>query len=170
METPFLCASDAAYADDPITRRSTTGYVFLLFGGPVDWKSTKQRTVTTSSTEAELLALSDAAKEMYSWRRFFASIFLSLDDDSTIWCDNAQTIRLLAKETPKLVTRLRHVDIHQHWLRQEVQEGRLRVDWVSTADMPADGLTKALPRQKHDDFVRLLGLSTIVVSAPDGSR
>jgi hypothetical protein len=49
---------------------------------------------------------------MYSWRRFFASIFLSLDDDSTIWCDNAQTIRLQAKATPKLVTRLRYVDIH----------------------------------------------------------
>jgi hypothetical protein len=107
---------------------------------------------------------------MYSWRRFFASIFLSLDDDSTIWCNNAQTICLLAKEMPKLVTRLRHVDIRQHWLWQEAQEGRLRVDWVSTADMPADGLTKALPCQKHDDFVRLLGLSTIVVSAPDSSH
>jgi hypothetical protein len=166
--TPFLCASDAAYADDPVTRRSTAGYVFLLFGGPVDWKSTKQRTVTTSSTEAELLALSDAAKEMYSWRRFFEAIFLCLDDDLTIWCDNAQTIRLLAKETPKLVTRLRHVDIHQHWLWQEVQEGRLRVDWVSTADMPADGLTKALPRQKHEDFVRLLGLSTVTVPSQEG--
>jgi hypothetical protein len=116
-----------------------------------------------SSTEAELLALSDAAKEMYSWRCFFESIFLCLDDNSTIWCDNAQTIRLLAKETPKLVTRLRHVDIHQHWLRQEVQEGRLRVEWVSTTDMPADGLIEALPHQKHEDFVRLLGLATLTV-------
>ncbi len=65
LETPFLCTSDAAYADDPVTRRSTAGFVFLLFGGPVDWKSTKQRTVTTSSTEAELIASSEAAKEMY---------------------------------------------------------------------------------------------------------
>jgi hypothetical protein len=170
METLFLCASDAAYADDPVTRRSTAGYVFLLFCGPVDWKSTKQRTVTMSSTEAEFLAVSDAAKEMYSWRRFFESISLCLDDDFSIWCDNAQTIRLLAKESPKLVTRLRHIDIHQHWLRQEVQEGRLRVDWVSTANMPADGLTKALPRQKHDEFVRLQGLSTIIITTLDGTH
>ena len=58
----FTCASDAAYADDPVTRYSTEGYLFTLFGGPIDWRSTKQRTVTTSSTEAELPALSHTAK------------------------------------------------------------------------------------------------------------
>ncbi len=73
-----------------------------------------KQTVTTSSTEAELLALTDAAKEMSSWRRFFQSISLDLIENQTIWCDNAQTIRLLAKESPKLVTRLRHIDINQH--------------------------------------------------------
>jgi hypothetical protein len=99
---------------------------------------------------------------MYRWFCFFESISLSLDDDQTIWCDNAQTICLLAKETPKLVTHLCLVDIHQHWLWQEAQAGRLRVEWVSTADMPAVGLTKALPRQKHEDFVHPLGLYTIL--------
>jgi hypothetical protein len=57
-------ASDAAFADDPITRYSTEGYLFKLFNRPIDWRSTKQKTVTTSSTEAELLALSHAAKEV----------------------------------------------------------------------------------------------------------
>jgi hypothetical protein len=61
----FSCASDAAYADDPETRRSTEGYVFHPFGGPIDWKPSKQKTVTTSSTEAEILALSHAAKDLY---------------------------------------------------------------------------------------------------------
>ena len=65
------------------------------------------------------------------------------------------------KETPQLETRLRHVDIHQHWLRQEVQEKRLLVKWIPTSQMPADGLTKALPRQKHEEFVRQLGLTNI---------
>jgi hypothetical protein len=168
MEMLFLCANDAAYADDPVTRRSTASYVFLLIGGPINWKSIKQHTVTTSSIEAELLALCEAAKEMYSWQQFFKFISFCLDDDSSIWCDNAQTICLLVKETPKLVTHLRHIDIHHHWRQQELQEGRLRIDWVSTDDMPADGLTKALPRQKHKDFVRLLGLSTLVLSTLDG--
>ena len=62
---------------------------------------------------------------------------------------------------PKLVTKLKHVDIHQHWLRQEVQEKRLQIEWLPTAEMPADGLTKALPRQKHDEFVRQLRLADL---------
>jgi hypothetical protein len=56
----IICAGDAAFADDPATRYSTEGYLLKLFNGPIDWRSTKQKTVTTSSTEAELLALSSA--------------------------------------------------------------------------------------------------------------
>jgi hypothetical protein len=54
----FAAASDAAYADDPITRRSTEGSIFQLFGGTIDWQSKKQAIVTTLTTEAKLLALS----------------------------------------------------------------------------------------------------------------
>ena len=53
------------------------------------------------------------------------------------------------------------MDIHQHWLRQEVQEGRIAVEWTKTADMVADGLTKLLPRQKHAEFVSQLGMEDI---------
>jgi hypothetical protein len=78
----------------------------------IKWKLTKQHTVTSSSTEAELIALSDAVKELTSWRCFFQSISLDLNDGPTIWCDNAQTICFLGEELPKLVTRLHRVDIY----------------------------------------------------------
>jgi hypothetical protein len=70
----FFCASDAAFADDHQTCKSTGGFLHKLFGGPTDWHSTKQNTVTTSSTEAELLALTYATKETIWWRRFFKHI------------------------------------------------------------------------------------------------
>jgi hypothetical protein len=68
------CVGDAAFADDPVTRYSTEGYLFKLFNGLIDWRSTKQKTVITSSTEAELLALSHAAKEVLWWKRLFKAI------------------------------------------------------------------------------------------------
>ena len=68
-----------------------------------------------------------------------------LDEEPVIYYDNRQTIRLLKQETLKLKTALRHVDIHQSWLRQEVQAGRIDVEWVPTAEMVADGFTKMLP-------------------------
>jgi hypothetical protein len=102
----------------------------------IDWHSAKQKTVTTSSTEAELLALTYATKETIWWRRFFQNIRFDPGHDLTISCDNQQTTRLMTKDAPKLTAKLRHVDIHQHWMRQEVQEGRIQLNWLPTNDMP----------------------------------
>ncbi|KAJ5340311.1 hypothetical protein N7541_009435 [Penicillium brevicompactum] len=78
-----------------------------------------------------------------------------------IQCDNAQTVGLLTKETPQLSTKLRHVDIHNHWLRQAVQAGEIAIRWVPTKDMAADELTKLLHAQNHSSFMRALGLTNI---------
>ena len=94
--------SDAAFSDNSTTRKSTEGSLFKLFGGPIDWKSTKQKTVIKSSTEAELLALSHACTESIWWQRFFVNIGLDLDEEHKVLCDNQQTIRLLRKTGPQL--------------------------------------------------------------------
>ena len=92
-----------------------------LFGAPILWKSGKQAIVTTSTTEAELLSLSAGASELYSLQRLFQGLDFDLGRPvTTIYCDNQQTIRLVTSEIPQLTTRLKHVDIRQHWLRQEV--------------------------------------------------
>ena len=160
IEPEFRCSTDAAFGDNPDTRRSTEGYLFKLFGGAIDWRSTKQKLVTKSSTEAELVALSHASTEIYWWRRFFTQIQLQLEDYE-VECDNQQTIRLLTTPAIKLATKLKHIDIHHHWLRQEVQEQRLQLKWIPTNSMPADGFTKALPTQKHNIFLKQLGLVDI---------
>ena len=157
----FVTSSDSAFADDTVTRNSSYGFCFSLFGGIIHYKAVKGTTVTTSSTEAELLALSLTAKEFIWWKRFFQQIQFDLEEEPTIYCDNLQTIRLLTKETPKLQTALKHVDIHQSWLRQEVQAKRIKVEWVPTANMVADGFTKVLSAQKHSEFVKQLNLVNI---------
>lgn len=151
-------ASDAAFADDLKTRKSSQGSIFCLFGGPVSWKAGKQDTVTTSSTEAELLAFTHTAKEAIATERLFKQLDLRLDDPLVIECDNQQTIRLVTLETPRLKTALRHVDIHSCWARQAYLNGLFEVKYTPTAEMLADGLTKSLPGQKFEHFVRQLGL------------
>ena len=61
----FACSSDAAFADDKETRHSSEDYLFKLFDNAIEWHATKQQAVTTSSTEAELLAVTQAAKKLY---------------------------------------------------------------------------------------------------------
>jgi hypothetical protein len=88
----------------------------------------------------------------------FASIGFDPEHQISILCDNLQTVDLLTSDELKVRTKLRHVDIHQHWLRQEVQAGRVSIRWIKTSEMPADGLTKILPRQKHYEFMRQISL------------
>ena len=76
-------------------------------------------------------------------------------------CDNQQTVDLLTKEGATIYTKLRHIDINRCWMKQEVSAGRVYVDWVPTAAMPADGLTKALPKQKQMQFRELVGMRDI---------
>jgi len=156
-----LAYSDASLGDDPNTRKSSQGYLVTLFGGAIDWKAGKQKSVATSTTEAELHALQYAARETYWLHRIFKAIDFNPDSDPEVRCDNMQTLRLLQSQVPILNTRLKHVDIAHHWLRQEVQAGRLHVSWIPTSLQAADGLTKLLPRQKHQEFVRQLGLEAV---------
>ena len=162
--------TDSSFADCP-DRKSSQGYLVYLGNNLIDWKSSKQATVTTSSTEAELLAFTTAAREALHWQRSLNSLISHFTAASTVkittqiqlLVDNQQTIGLLTKPQFQLQTKLRHVDIHGHWARQEVQDGNLTVKWVKTASMNADGLTKALTRNKHADFMRRLNLIAINV-------
>jgi hypothetical protein len=67
----FITSSDSAFADDTRTRYSSYGFYFSLFGRVIHYKAIKGTIVTTSSTEAELLALSLTAKDFIWWKRFF---------------------------------------------------------------------------------------------------
>src|SRR5699024_6050287 len=109
----------------------------------IGWRASKQDTVTTSTTEAELLALSQAAKESMFVGRLFQELDVRLDTKTIrLQCDNQQTIKAVNKEIGLLQTKLRHVDIHNHWLRQEVQRRHSSVEYVPSSEMIADGLTK----------------------------
>ena len=57
--------------------------------------------------------------------------------------------------------KLRHVDIHNHWLRQEAQNGKIKVIYIPTNDMIADGFTKSLPANKICQFLKHVGLVDI---------
>ena len=121
----------------------------------VGWRANKQDTVTTSTTEAELLALTQAAKEALFVSRLLTELTIKLDDYRIkIQCDNKQTIRLVTAEVATLQTRLRHVDIHNHWLRQEVSQEKIVVKYTPSGDILVDGLTKALTYPFHQKFVR----------------
>ncbi|KAI1006050.1 hypothetical protein K3495_g2173 [Podosphaera aphanis] len=159
----LIMASDASFGDNE-GRTSSQGFVAFLYGGPVVWHASKQRSVTTSTTEAELVALSAAARELMALERFLSHLETTSTISIRLLCDNQQTVNILTQKTPLLTTKLRHIDIHQHWLREKLIKNlkdNIHLTWIPTSQMPADGLTKRLHIAKHQEFVRLIGLEDI---------
>lgn len=152
-ESQVMIAGDASFADGPDTRRSSQGYVIILFGGPVVWKASRQATIATSTTEAELNALSETAKESMAYQRLCCDLKLDLGKVWNVYCDNLQTIRLIINENMGVSTKLRHVDIHNMWVKQEHMKGSFKITYLDTILMPADGFTKALPRQCAQNII-----------------
>jgi len=158
----FLVAMDALFADNMLDCKSSQAYVMVLFGGVIGWRVNKQNMVTTSTTEAELLLLSQGVKEGQYIKHLLNELNVSTDDQwIKVHCDNCQTICLVIKEIACLQTKLRHVDIHNHWLRQEVRDGRITVEYTPTKKMIANGLTKALPRSEFREFLEQVNLVDI---------
>src|SRR5436853_4637550 len=109
----FITSSDLAFVDDSNTCYSSYGFCFSLYSGLIYYKAVKGTIVSTSSTKAKLLAFSTTTKDFIWWMRLFQNIQFDLEEEPTIYYNNLQTIQLLTKETPKLQTTLKHVDIYQ---------------------------------------------------------
>jgi hypothetical protein len=157
----LLCVSDATFANDETIRQSFDDYLFQLYNDLIDWRAAKQTIVIISSTETELLTLTRIAKKIMWWRRFFEIIRFDSMKTLHIRCDNHQTLRILKKDVLKLDIKLKHVDIHRHWLRQKMQTNRIHVSWILTSEMSANDFIKILFRQKHEEFIRQLNLIDI---------
>jgi hypothetical protein len=151
-------SSGVSFADEPETRRSTQGYLMKTFSRPIMWQSSKQKTVTTSTTEAELLSLSHTVRETMGLYRLFKQIQFGAEQQPNILCDNQQTVGLVREKRPQLTSKLKRVGVHNLWLGQIHKDDRVEVDWVQTKDMSADGVTKALPKEKHNHFMKQSGL------------
>ncbi|GJZ79579.1 retrotransposon protein, putative, ty1-copia subclass [Tanacetum coccineum] len=72
------CYCDAGFETDRYDTKSQTGYVFVLNGGAVDWKSSKQSTIAMSATESEYIAASEAAMEAVWIRKFISRLGIVL--------------------------------------------------------------------------------------------
>ncbi len=144
---------DSDYAGDRDTQRFTTGYVLFMANGPISWKSTRQTAVTLSTTEAEYYALTGAAREA-AWLRGLLDDFGYQGDDirpTLIHGDNQGSLSLA--ENPTHHQRSKHIDIQYHFIREEVGNNRVTLNYVPTNEMVADGLTKGFSATKHTDFV-----------------
>jgi transposase InsO family protein len=156
----FFGYADASYANDIDTRRSTTGFVFMLNGGAVSWSSKLQPTVAVSTTEAEYMATAAAIKEALWFRKLLDDLGEGLGAKGIeLRMDNQGSMHILMH--PSSSVRSKHIDVQYHFAREKVCSGEVKPVYVSTSEMVADCLTKALAPAKFEPCKASMGVSKV---------
>lgn len=150
--------SDSDWAGNRDDYTSTGAYIVYLGGNPVVWSSKKQKTVARSSTEAEYQCVADTAVELQWIMSMLKELGISSIPTPVIYCDNVGATYLCAN--PVFHSRMKHVALDYHFIRQLVQSGLLRVSHVSSKDQLADALTKPVSRPLLEAHSSKKGLSS----------
>ena len=154
--SPQVTYSDADHGGNKDNGRSTGGYLVRVGSGAVSWSSKQQPIVTLSTTEAEYVAAVEAGKEIFWMRNILSEMGSPVDAPSTLYVDNRSALSVA--KNPEHHGRMKHLDLRFYWLRDAVEAGKISPVHLRTDEMPADLLTKALPRAKVELFRRMMGL------------
>jgi len=147
--------SDASFANND-DRTSVSGYTFISNGGAITWGSKKQSVVSLSTTEAEYICLSDAAREVTWLRNLYKEIGFEEKEPTLIYGDNEGALAIA--RNPQYHKRTKQFDIKNHYVRDQLKTGKITLKYLRTAEMTADIFTKALPKSEHQKHMSKLGL------------
>jgi hypothetical protein len=146
---------DADYTGDIDSRRSTTGYVFVMHGGAASWSSRLLPTLAASTVEAEYMGAAAAVKELLWFRKLAGDIGLEIGGVQ-ILCDNQGAIKLL--KHPIASQRSKHIDVLHHFARERVARKEVEFAYCPTGEMAADFLTKEVPVGKFKKWCEMEGI------------
>jgi Reverse transcriptase (RNA-dependent DNA polymerase) len=143
---PVLTAScDTDYAQCPDTRRSTTGIALEFEHALVHWVSSKQPTISQSSSEAEYIGAAHAARDITWFRRLLFDWAVPVPSGPLVLhMDNKGAIDMAHANGP--TKRTKHIDVKHHFIQQQIAAGALTIRQVPSAMQRADFLTKPLKR------------------------
>ena len=145
------CSRPALYAysdSDWSTSHSTSGWVILYCGAAVGYGSKRQQSIALSSTEAEIMAASQAAAEIMYFRGILRELGRELDEPTNLYVDNRGAIEL--SKDMKSCKRSRHIERRYLKIRELVADGAIAVEYVASSENHADMLTKPLDSEAFE--------------------
>ena len=149
--------ADSDWAGSVVDRKSTSGYCFNTRSVIISWSSRKQGSIAQSTAEAEYIAASDACKEVVWLRKILSDLFEGKLDSTIIHWDNQSCINLA--ENPVFHDRSKHIEMRYHFIRDLVQKGALKLQYICMNEQITDILTKPLTTSKFVYFRDKLGMA-----------
>lgn len=162
-ETDLIAYSDSDWLGCPFSRRSRTGYVLLLGGAPISWKSNKQSVVSRSSAEAEYRAMATTVSEIL-WTHWLLTEFdVEFHSPIPLLCDNNSACHIA--HNPVFHERTKHVEMDCYFVRERVLSKEIVPVKINTQDQLADLLTKPLGSDRLKLLSTKLGIWNLHVPA-----
>ncbi len=140
---------DSSHAEDKDHSLSTSGYLTMMAGAPINWGVKLHKAVAISTGESEFYGLYYLALDILGFRELLQELGLRQTAPTPVDCDNQAAIAW-AHGKGRL-TSLKHVRLKYHLVQQVVRDGDIEVHYLETTRMPADFLTKVLNRELFED-------------------
>ncbi|KAL3655415.1 hypothetical protein CASFOL_001201 [Castilleja foliolosa] len=153
--------TDSDFAGCQDSKKSTSGYIYLLAGGAVSWKSAKQSLVASSTMEAEFVACYEASNHGIWLRNFVTGLRIvdGVDRPLKLFCDNKSAV--MYSNNNRSSIKSKHIDIKFLVVKERVQSGQLSIEHIGTNSMIADPLTKGIPPNKFHEHVAHMGVMSV---------
>lgn len=142
--------------------KSTSGYIFLMIGGAISWRSAMYTLTTTSTMEGEFIFCFEATSHGV-WLKSFIYGLIIMDSIYRLlrmFCDNLAVVFMVKNNKNK--SRSKHIDIMYLAIRKHIKEKKVVIEHISTKLMIANPLTKGMPSLKFKDYVVDVGLDSIM--------
>jgi len=152
--------SDIDFAGCVDSYKSTSGYIFMMAGGAISWRSVKQTLTVTSTMEAKFVSCFEVTSHGV-WLKSFISGLKIVDTISRplrIFCDNSAVV-FMAKNN-KSGSQSKHINIKYLAIRERVKDKKVVIEHINTELMIVDPLTKGMPPFKFKNYVERMRLGS----------
>ena len=144
--------TDASFAANPDSRKSTSGFIFYISGGPISFGAKTQSLTAQSTVKAEVMAISFGGKESTYLSNFMLELDFKSFSSVPINCDSTDALHVSGNSTYS--SRTKHIALSFFFLRELVKGGKITIHHVPTQQMLADCATKHLAKTQFGSILQ----------------
>ena len=148
---------DADWAGDTDDRKSISRGAFYLGNCLVSWLSKKQSSISLSTAEAEYIAAAACCTQVLWMKQTLHDVHITFEDPILILYDHTSAISI--SKNPVMHSKTKHIPIKYHFVREQVLNKTIKLDYVGTKDQVADIFTKPLPKEAFEYLRKKLGVA-----------